>query len=119
MPRWPRDELPFYQEICWYVIFDETPLQGVDSVDEEYFPTADLVDPVWSEDPVSNSQKCLCIHQILRPAGPTPEPNQVEVPPEPEQMDIKIWEDLPHIINVPVNCFWLLGTQCDRLLVAI
>ena len=36
-----------------------------------------------------------------RPATPPPQTNQVEMPPEPEQMDKEILEDLPDLINVP------------------
>ena len=72
--------------------------------EEEDFPTADLDDPVWSEEPILNSQQHLCIHQIPyhppRSAAQPPQPNQVEVPSEPEQMDIKIVDDLLGIINV-------------------
>ena len=73
----------------------------VDSDDEEYFPTADLDDLLWSKEPPPNSQKHQSINQISRPAIPPLQPNQVEVPPEPEQMDIKIPEDLPDLIKVP------------------
>ena len=41
-------------------------------------------------------------HIILPDQQPHPhQPNQVEVPPEPEQMDIEILNDLPDVINVP------------------
>ena len=64
MPRWPRVELPFHQGVCWCLTFDETPLPPpeVDTDDEEYLPTADLDDQVWSKEPVPNSWEYLCIH---------------------------------------------------------
>ena len=67
----------------WCLIFNETPppMPEVDSGDEEYLPTVDLDDPVWSEEPVPDSQEYLCIHQIPRPATPPLQPNQVEMPP--------------------------------------
>ena len=34
-PRWPRDELPFCQGVCWWLTFDETPLPEMDSHDED------------------------------------------------------------------------------------
>ena len=45
-------------------MFDEPPLltPEIDSDDEEYLPTAEQDDPVWSKEPVPNSQKYLCIH---------------------------------------------------------
>ena len=101
MPRWPRDELPFHQGVHHCLTFDETPPPEVDSDDEEYFPTADFDDPVWSEEPVADSQKHLCIDQIPIPATPSPQPDQVEVPQGLEQMDIKILEDLLDITDVP------------------
>ena len=78
-----------------------TPLPEVDSNEEEYLPTADFDDPIWSEKPVSNSQTCKCFHQIPTPATSPPESNQVEMPQEPGQMDIDILEDLPDLISIP------------------
>ena len=46
-------------------------------------------------------KKHLCIHQISRPTTSPPQPNQAEVPPELEQMDVEILDDLPDIINIP------------------
>ena len=71
------------------------------SGDDEYFPTADLDDLLWSEECVFNSWEYLCIHQIPRLATLSPQPSQVEIPPEPEQMDMEILEDLPDLIDVP------------------
>ena len=84
-------------------MFDETslPMPEVDSEDEEYFPTADLDDLVWCEKSVPDSWEYLCIHQIPSPATPGSQPNQVEMPPEPENLDIDIPEDIPCLINVP------------------
>ena len=84
-------------------MFDEIPLptQDVDSDDEEYLPTADLDDPVWSEEAVPDSQEYLCIHQKPRAATPPLQPNQVEMPPEPEHMGIHILEDIPDHISIP------------------
>ena len=64
----------------------------MDSNDEEEdFPTADLDDPLWSEEPIPSSRKQLCIHQIPchtpRLATTPSQPIQEEVPPKPEQMD--------------------------------
>ena len=64
----------------------------VDSDNEEYLPTAYLDDPVQSKEPVPDNQEYLCIHLTLRPATPPPHPNQVEMPPVSENMDI----DIPH-----------------------
>ena len=72
--------------------------------EEEDFPTAELDDPVWYEDPIPNKQQ-LCIHHILchipRPVTQSPQPIQEDVLPEPEQIDIKILDDLPDIMSVP------------------
>ena len=73
----------------------------VDSDNEEYLPTADLVDPVWSKEPEPVRQEYLCIHQTPRPATPPQQPDQVEMPPELEHMDIDFLEDIPDLINVP------------------
>ena len=101
-PRWPRDKFPFYQGVHQHITFDGTPPLKMDSKKEEDdFPTADFDDPVWSEEPIPNSQQHMCIHQIPKPATPSPQPDQVEVPQELEQMDIDIPENLPDIINVP------------------
>ena len=76
----------------------------MDSNEEEDFPTAELDDPIWSEEPITNRQQ-LCIHQILhytpRTATPASQTIQEEVLPEPEQMDIEILGDLPDVIHVP------------------
>ena len=97
------------------------PTPEVGSDNEEYLPTVDLDDPVWSEEPVPDNWEYLCIHLTPRPATPPPQPNQVEMPPEPKQpalqppqpnqvvmlppvsenMDIDIPEDIPDFINIP------------------
>ena len=91
----------------------------VDSEDEEYLPTADPDNPVWSEKPVPVSKEYLCIHQIPRPATPPLQPNPVEMPatpaqqsdqvkmlPEPEPMDTGIPGDIPDLIHVPKEILW-------------
>ena len=77
------------------------PKPEVDFDDEEYLTTADLSD--WY------SLRSLC--QIARNTcaftrypdqqPPSPQPNQVEMFPEPEHLDIDIPEDIPDLINVP------------------
>ena len=78
MPRQHRS-LPFHEGICQHLTFDETPppMPEVDSDDEDYLLTADLYDPVWSEEPVQDSQEYLCINEIPRPETPPPQPNHV------------------------------------------
>ena len=79
-----------------------------DDNEEEDFPTAELSDQVWSEEPIPNRQQ-LCIHQIPchsiisdspRPATLPPWPIR-EVFPEPKLIDIEIMDDLPDIIDDP------------------
>ena len=84
-------------------MFNEThlPTSEVGSDDEEYLPTAELDDPVLSEEPVSDSRVHLCTHQIPRPATQPLQPNQVEMPQEPEHMYIDIPEDTQDLIDVP------------------
>ena len=76
--------------------------------DDEYLLTADLDDPVWSEEPVPDSWEDLCIHKIPRPETPTSttpsigdatplQPDQVEMPPE---MELDITEDMPGHLDV-------------------
>ena len=90
--------------------FNETPPSEMDSddYDEEDFHTAELNNPVCSEEPIPYRQ--LCIHQILhhsitghtsRPATPTLQPTQEEILSEAELMDTSILDDLPDVINVP------------------
>ena len=80
--------------------------------EEEDFPTAELDDPVWSEEPVPNRWQQLCIHQIPyhtpRPVTQPLQPIQEDVFPEPEQIDINILDDLLDIINVPKELDGLL-----------
>ena len=73
------------------------------------FSTAELNDPVYSEEPLPDRQ-WLCIHLLLHssitghtlgPATPPLQPIQEEVPPEAELMDVPLPDDLPDIINVP------------------
>ena len=63
------------------------PTPETDCEDEEPFPTADVDDPVWDEEPVSDSRVYLCIHEIPRLATPTPplQPVPEILPPQPTQ----------------------------------
>ena len=47
-----------------------------------------------------DSHKYMCIHQIPRPATPPLQPNQLEMLPEPEHMDIDIPEDIADLIDI-------------------
>ena len=86
-------------------------MPDMDSEDEDYLPTADLDDPVWSKDLVQDSQKYLCILEILRPATPSPQPNQgvpATLPPQhdqvkmpPDLMELNILEGIPDLLDVP------------------
>ena len=71
----------------------DTPSE-IDSDDEkDDFPSAELDDPVWSEEPIPNRQQ-LCIHQIPRhtPRQASSPPQCIqEVLPEPEQMISRYW----------------------------
>ena len=76
-------------------------LQEVDSIDEEYLLTADLDDLVWSVEPLPDNQECLCMHKIPRPATPTPQLNQVEMPAIPPLQPDQI-EMLPEMeLDIP------------------
>ena len=77
----------------------------MDSNDEEdNFPTAELDDPVWSEEPVSSSHQQLCIHQIWchtsRPAT-LPYNSFKKYPQSQNKWILEIPDDQPDIINVP------------------
>ena len=48
-----------------------------------------------------DSQEYLHILQISITATPPPQPNQVQMSPELEQMDIDIPEHLPDLLDVP------------------
>ena len=96
-----------------------------DSEDEEDLLTADLDDPVWSEEPVPDNWEYLCIHEIPRPdtlpnqppsqpipstqpqhpnkrvaATPHQQPDHVEVPLDFEIMDL----DIPDLIDFSRWC---------------
>ena len=86
----------------------------VDYEDIQYLPTADLDDPDGPRSLLPDSLEYLCIHQILRQttlslqpnqgemlATPPQQPNQVEMPTEPDLMDIDIPEDIPDFIDIP------------------
>ena len=70
MPKELRGHLSFCEGACWQLTFDETPLPmpKVDSEDEEYLLTADLV---WSKEPVPDSREYLCIHGNTLTSNPT------------------------------------------------
>ena len=88
-------------------------MPGEDSEDEEYLLTVDLYDPVWSEELVPDSHKYLCIHEIPRLATPTQWPNQgvpatppllpdqIEMLPDHDLMDLDIPGDIPDLLDVP------------------
>ena len=50
-----------------------------------------------------DSWEYLCIHQIPRPATLPSQPDQVEMPPKTEHMDIDIQKDIPDLIDVPIE----------------
>ena len=76
-------------------------------------PTADLDDPVWSEESVPDNWEYLCIHKIPRSTTPIPaaqsssptipplQPDQIEMPPDHELIKLKIPEDILDLIDVP------------------
>ena len=75
MSRLPRDNLPFYEGVCRCLTFDETPPPTPEfNSNDEYLPTADMDDPVQSDQPVPDSWEYLCIHkypdQQLHPHNP-------------------------------------------------
>ena len=78
----------------------------------------------WMKEPVMDSRKYLCIHEIPRLAIPPPhqqpipatpsiqpdqglpdtppqQPNQVEVPPQLELMELDVPDDIPDFVDVP------------------
>ena len=113
----------------------------VDSDEEEWLLTVDLDDPVWSKEPVPDSQEDLCIHDIPRPATPSPQPNQrvpstpplqhnqglpatpaphpdqIEMPPDHEVMELNIPGDVPDLINVPKEVISDFDTWVQTVLV--
>ena len=52
----------------------------VDSNDEEHLQTADMDNPVWSEEPVPDSPGIPVYPPYTQTRNPTPQPNQVEMP---------------------------------------
>ena len=76
---------------------------------------------MWDKEPVPDSRESFCIHEIPRPATPTPplyhqpypqlnqgvpdtmpqQPDRVEVSPEFELMELDIQEDIPDLLDVP------------------
>ena len=91
---------------------------------EEPFPTADQDELVLDEEQVPDRWEYLYIHEIPRPATPnqpqkpipgTPtlqpnqgvlamppqQPDQVEVLPEFDMMDLDIPEDIPDLLDIP------------------
>ena len=99
MPRQHRDELPFCQGVCQCLTFDETP-------QKKWILTMRNISHSWPWWPGMVWGTCtwqlgIPMHSPdSRPAIPTPLPYQVEMPPEPEQMDTEIPEDLPDLIDV-------------------
>ena len=124
-PRHLRN-LSFQEDIHWHLTFNEMPLltPETDTEDgEETLLTADLDGPVWDKDPVPDSRKYICIHEIPRlasptqtqqpipltpplqpdhgfPAMPLQQPDQVEMSPEIELMEQDIPEDIPDLLDV-------------------
>ena len=72
-PRWPKSLLP-NEEVCWHLKFNKMPppTPDMDSEDEEYLSTAGLDDPVWSEEPVSDSHKYFMYRWNTQASNPTP-----------------------------------------------
>ena len=87
---------------------------------------------------MQDSHEYLCIHLIPRQATspqphqveippepeqsatPTPQPNQMEMPPEPENMDIDIPEDIPDLINIPEEILYICkGTEYTGISVVV
>ena len=69
----------------------------VDSEDKEDLLTVDLDDPVWSKEPVLDSQMYLCIHEIPRPATPPNQPSPQPIPATPHlQHDQELPVTPPH-----------------------
>ena len=52
----------------------------------------------------------------IQTSNPTPQLNEVEMPQEPEQMDIKTPEDLPDLINVPKELLLDFGSWTHSVL---
>ena len=119
-PKCPRS-LPFWEGVCQQQTFNYMPLPTPETDFEdqkEPLPTADLGDPVWDEEPVPDSREYLWIHEIPRPATSTPphslyqqphpcsptkesqKPDQMEVPPEFEVMELDTPEDIPDLLDV-------------------
>ena len=73
----------------------------------------DLDDAVRSEEPVAESWEYLCIHEIARlemppiqpnkgvPPTSPPVPDQIEMPPDHELMDLEIPEGILDLLDVP------------------
>ena len=81
VPTLPSDQgdsgmsCPSFKESASASPLMRPPLE-VDSDDEEYLPTDDLDDTVWSNEHVPNIWEYLCIHQIPRPATPQPQSSE-------------------------------------------
>ena len=143
-PRCPRS-LPFREGVCWCLTFHKIPLPMPETYsedDEEPLSTADLDDWVWDEDLVPDSREYLCIHEIPRLATPNPQPipvtpppqpnqgvpatlpqqpDQVEVSPQFELMELDIPEDIPDLLDVPKEVMsdfdaWALGVLSYQFL---
>ena len=117
--RWSRS-LTFHEGVHWHLTFNEIPPNAIARLTwQRIFPTSDMDDPVWSEEPVPDNWEYLCIHEIPWPATPPPQPNQVEmlvfpppqpgqveIPPEHELMELGIPEDMPDLINFQEEVLW-------------
>ena len=143
-PRHARS-LPFQEGVCWHLTFDETPplMPEGDSEDEEDLLTADLDDPVWSKEPVLDSWEYLCILKMPRsttlpnqpppqpnqgvPTTPTPQPDQgvpatppqpeqIEMPPNYELMELDIPEDILDLLDVPEEVMSNIDTWAQDVL---
>ena len=74
--RQPRDGLPLYQVVGQQFTFCETPTSVMDSDDdeEEDFPTVELNDQVWSEEPIPDRQCQSITGHTPRPTNPPHNP---------------------------------------------
>ena len=115
-------------QVCQCLTFEEVPPLTEEDSKDENLPTPDLDDPVWSEELVPDSWAYMCIHEVPRlatspkqpppqpipatllsqldqelPVTPPPQPDQVEMLPDYELMDLDITEYILVLLNVPQN----------------
>ena len=93
--------MPFHQGVFQCVTNDETPAPEVDSNYEEYFPTAELMTCYGQRSLYPIAENTCAFTRYLDQQPHPHNPIKWEVPPEPKEMDIKILEDLPYLIDVP------------------